>query len=243
VAGVVEDFVAAAVRAERAGFNGVELHGAHGYLLCQFLSPELNVRTDDYGGSLENRSRILFEIIAGIRERCRDDLTLAVRLSPERFGLRVDEIVEVFERLVATGDVDMIDLSLWDVYKYPEAAAADGLIDDATDDDSAGIDRPARLIDTFASIPRHGVALGVAGKIRTAADVAWVLEQGTEGVDIAVVGRSAILHHDFPQRCLRDADFEPRTLPAQADDLRAEGLSDTFITYMRNWPGFVADPA
>lgn len=233
VAGVIEDFVAAAVRAERAGFSGVELHGAHGYLLCQFLSPELNRRTDDYGGGLENRSRIIFEIIAGIRERCGDDLTLAVRLSPERFGLRLDEIVEVFEGLVATGQVDMIDLSLWDVYKRPEVAADDPVADH----------EPARLIETFASIPRGGVALGVAGKIRTAADVAWVLEQGTEGVDIAIVGRAAILHHDFPQRCLRDPDFEPRPLPVAHDDLRAEGLSDTFVTYMRNWPGFVAEPS
>ncbi len=237
VAGVIDDFVSAAVRAEAAGFSGVELHGAHGYLLCQFLSPELNRRRDDYGGSLENRSRILFEIIARIRERCSDGFSLAVRLSPERFGMRVDEIVKVVERLVATGDVDMIDLSLWDVYKRPEAASADDV------GDTADAGEPARLIETFASIPRRGVRLAVAGKIRTAADVAWVLDQGTEGVDIAVIGRAAILHHDFPQQCLRDPDFEQRALPASEDHLRDEGLSDGFITYMRNWPGFVAEPA
>jgi 2,4-dienoyl-CoA reductase-like NADH-dependent reductase (Old Yellow Enzyme family) len=243
VADVIEDFVAAAVRAERAGFSGVEIHGAHGYLLCQFLSPDLNRRGDDYGGSLENRSRIIFEIIAGIRERCSDDLTLAVRLSPERFGMRVDEVVEVFERLVATGDVDMIDMSLWDVRKLPVAAETDRQSVANGDDSIDEVDQPTPLIETFASIPRHGVALGVAGKIRSAADVAWVLEQGTEGVDIAIVGRSAILHHDFPQRCLRDPDFVPRTLPVSEEDLRAEGLSDPFVEYMRNWPRFVADPA
>ena len=56
---LVEDFVAAAVRAERAGFDGVEIHGAHGYVVSQFLSPEINRRTDAYGGSLENRARLL----------------------------------------------------------------------------------------------------------------------------------------------------------------------------------------
>jgi 2,4-dienoyl-CoA reductase-like NADH-dependent reductase (Old Yellow Enzyme family) len=66
-----EDFIAAAQRAEKAGFDGVELHGAHGYIICQFLSPEINRRADRYGGSLENRSRILFDIVEGIRQRCR----------------------------------------------------------------------------------------------------------------------------------------------------------------------------
>jgi 2,4-dienoyl-CoA reductase-like NADH-dependent reductase (Old Yellow Enzyme family) len=75
-----EDFIAAAVRAERAGFDGVELHGAHGYVLCQFLSAETNRRNDRYGGSLENRSRLLFDIVAGVRAKCRSDFTVGVRL-------------------------------------------------------------------------------------------------------------------------------------------------------------------
>jgi len=229
VSQVVADFVAAAVRADRAGFSGVELHGAHGYLICQFLSAETNRRTDAYGGSLENRARILFEIIDGIDSSCSDDLTVAVRLSPERFGIALAEAVEVFERLVACGRVDLIDMSLWDVRKPPEPAA------DIVSDQRG-------LIEIFASIPRGDVRLGVAGKIRTPADVSWVLDQGTYGVDIAVLGRAAILNHDFPQRCAIDPGFVPRPTPASEDDLRGEGLSDAFIGYMRNWRGFVAEP-
>ncbi|MEO1435979.1 MAG: NADH:flavin oxidoreductase, partial [Bacteroidota bacterium] len=64
------DFIAAAVRAQACGYDGVELHGAHGYILCQFISQKYNRRTDEYGGSLENRSRLLFEIVDGVRAAC-----------------------------------------------------------------------------------------------------------------------------------------------------------------------------
>ncbi|MGA9574469.1 MAG: NADH:flavin oxidoreductase, partial [Lysobacterales bacterium] len=74
-----EDFLLAAERAERAGFDGVELHGAHGYILCQFLSPTINQRSDDYGGPLQNRSRIIFELVDGVRARCRPGFLLGVR--------------------------------------------------------------------------------------------------------------------------------------------------------------------
>ncbi|NDG66268.1 MAG: NADH:flavin oxidoreductase, partial [Actinobacteria bacterium] len=111
---VIEDFIAAAVRCDNAGFDGVELHGAHGYLICQFLSSELNMRTDEFGGSLENRARVLMNIIDGIYTRCRTDFTVAVRLSPERFGMKVAEICEVYSWLVASKKVDIIDMSLWD---------------------------------------------------------------------------------------------------------------------------------
>ena len=90
-----EDFIAAAVRAKKSGYQGVEIHGAHGYILSQFLSSEINRRQDEYGGSNENRSRIIFEIVEGIRNNCGKDFVLGVRLSPEGFGLKLGEIKEV----------------------------------------------------------------------------------------------------------------------------------------------------
>jgi len=218
---VVADFVAAAVRAERAGFHGVELHGAHGYLICQFLSAELNHRTDEYGGSLENRSRLLFEIIDGIRAACGEGLALAVRLSPERFGMRVAEIVEVYGRLVASGKLDLIDMSLWDYERVVDEPGFEG----------------RRLIDIFAELTRGDVRLGVAGKIHDPADVLRVLEAG---VDIPVLGRVAILHHDYP-RLLGTEGFVPRRPPATPESLHAEGVSPTFVNYLRSsFRGFVA---
>jgi len=223
VEAVVADFVAAAGRAQRAGFHGVELHGAHGYLICQFLSSELNQRTDRYGGSLENRSRVLFDIVDGIRAECGDDLALAVRLSPERFGMQLDEIREVYARLVDGGLVDMIDMSLWDVDKHPFEEAHQG----------------STLTEIFAELPRGDVRLGVAGKIHTPADVQRVLDRG---VDIAVLGRVAIMHHDYPHLLAADARFVPRTAPVTRSVLATEGLSAPFIEYMAtSFKGFVAD--
>lgn len=221
---VVEDFVTAAERCEQAGYDGVELHGAHGYLLCEFLSSELNQRTDQYGGSLENRSRILFEIIEQIRARGAPNFALAVRLSPERFGMRLAEIIEVYARLVETGAVDLIDMSLWDVHKIPTEHA------ESTD--------TRTLSEIFSALPRGGVRLAVAGKIHDPADAQMVLDAG---VDIAALGRVAILHHDYPRLLSADAGFTPRRIPVSTEVLRAEGLSDTFVGYMGNWRGFVAE--
>jgi 2,4-dienoyl-CoA reductase-like NADH-dependent reductase (Old Yellow Enzyme family) len=219
---VVEDFVAAAVRAERAGFHGVELHGAHGYLLCQFLSAETNRREDDWGGSLEGRARILFEIVRGIRARCGADFLLGVRLSPERFGMELGEVLEVAQRLIDTGDVDFLDLSLWDCFKEPELPAYQG----------------RSLLSWFMDLERRAVKLGPAGKIRTAADAQRVLDAGA---DFVVLGRAAILHHDYPARLAADLAFLPAELPVTAAWLEREGLSPPFVNYMRNWKGFVAD--
>ena len=80
---LVGQFIDGAVRVQKAGCDGVELHCAHGYLLQQFLSPYTNQRTDEYGGSFENRLRIVCEIIAGIREKCGVDFPIGVRLTVE----------------------------------------------------------------------------------------------------------------------------------------------------------------
>ena len=219
---LTDDFIEAAERCARAGFHGVELHGAHGYMICQFLSSELNRRTDRYGGSLENRSRLLFDVVDGIRARCGDDFHIGVRLSPERFGMVVDEIIEVYGRLVDGGKVDMIDMSLWDCFARPK--------------DPAHADR--RLVDVFAALPRGAVRLAVAGKLYGGDDVARAVEAG---VDIVALGRAAILHHDFPRVVASDPHATMRALPVSADVLRTEGLSEGFVGYMRSWPGFVGD--
>jgi 2,4-dienoyl-CoA reductase-like NADH-dependent reductase (Old Yellow Enzyme family) len=217
---LTEDFIAAAVRAERAGFDGVEVHGAHGYVICQFLSAEINQRTDRYGGSPENRARILFDVVSGIRARCRRDFIVGVRLSPERFGLKLADIRVVAQRLMSEGLIDLLDMSLWDVSKEPLEEEFRG----------------RSLLSYFNDLDRGQVRLGAAGKIMSGADAARCLEAGA---DVAVVGRGAILHHDFPIRVQGDAAFEAIPLPVTEDYLRSEGLGTAFIKYMGNWKGFV----
>jgi 2,4-dienoyl-CoA reductase-like NADH-dependent reductase (Old Yellow Enzyme family) len=217
---LVDDFVAAAVRAERAGFDGVELHGAHGYILCQFFSAETNRREDEYGGSVANRYRILFEIIEGVRRRCREDFILGVRLSPERYGLRLSEVVEVAQQLMIDERLDFLDMSLWDVFKEPEEVEHRG----------------RTLMSYFTELERGDTRLGVAGKIRTPQDADTVM---AAGVDWIMLGRAAILQHDFPNRYRADPTFEPVELPVTREYLNDEGVSERFVAYLSRRPGFV----
>jgi 2,4-dienoyl-CoA reductase-like NADH-dependent reductase (Old Yellow Enzyme family) len=218
---LTEDFIAAAVRAEQAGFDGVELHGAHGYILCAFQSPETNRRTDRYGGSAENRARIVFDIINGVRERTRPDFQLGLRLSPERFGLRFAEQVALAGRMLVSGDLDYLDMSLWDAFKPPVEEAETG--------------RP--LIDWFAELPRSATRLGAAGKIMKPESARRLV---AAGADFAILGRAAVLHHDYPRRYAADPAFAPISIPVSRDYLAREGLSPKFVEYMNNWKGFVA---
>lgn len=110
---VVAAFRAAAERANRAGFDVVEIHAAHGYLLHEFLSPLSNKRTDNYGGSLENRARLLMEVTDAVRGAWPMDLPLFVRISASDWvegGWTIDESVEVARMLKERG-VDLIDCS------------------------------------------------------------------------------------------------------------------------------------
>jgi len=110
---IVAAFVAAARRAVDAGFELIEIHGAHGYLLHEFLSPLSNHREDDYGGSLANRARILIEVVEAVREEIGDQIGLLVRLSAVDWvdeGLSIDDTVQVVEWLGSYG-VDLIDVS------------------------------------------------------------------------------------------------------------------------------------
>ena len=219
-----EDFIVAAERAEKAGFDGAEIHGAHGYILCQFLSPTINQRSDEYGGSLENRARIIFDIIDGIRKRCSSGFLLGVRLSPERFDMKLGEVQEVARRLMSEGNIDFLDMSLWDSFKEPVEEEFQG----------------KTLLSYFTDLDRGQVRLGTAGKINTPDDARRCIEAGA---DFVVLGRAAILHHDFPQLMFENPDFEPMTLPVTRNYLKSQGLGEAFINYMSGWKGFVIESA
>lgn len=98
---------------KNAGFDGVEIHNCHGFLLSQFLSPLTNKRSDEYGGSLENRSRLLLEIVKDVREAVGEDFLLLVRLGLDDLlpgGLTLEEGCLIAEKLQEAG-IDMLDIS------------------------------------------------------------------------------------------------------------------------------------
>lgn len=224
VGAVVEDFAAAAARAERAGFDGVEVHGAHGYLLCQFLDPVRNLREDGYGGDYAGRVRIVHEVIAAIRAGTRPDFQVGLRLSPERHGVVLEEMVRLATEVMAAGGLDYLDLSIWDVHKHPHEA-------DPSDE--------RLLIDHFTPLPRGGTRLAVAGAVTGAAEAQWCLDRGA---DIAVVGKGAIADHAFAEHAVNDSAYAPPAFPLSRDHLRGELLSEPFVDYFATgWPHLVRD--
>ncbi len=125
---IVAEFGDAALRVKQAGCDGVELHASHGYLIQQFLSPETNQRTDEYGGNLENRMRFLFEIIDDVRAKCGNDFPLVVRLTVDEMydrigesgrGYGLSEGVKMAKLLEKKG-IDAIDVSsgCYDTFNY-----------------------------------------------------------------------------------------------------------------------------
>ena len=110
---IKDAFVKAALRVKKAGFDGVEIHNCHGFLLTQFLSPLTNLRTDEYGGSLENRSRLLLEITAAVRKAVGEDFLLLVRLGLDDLlpgGTTLEEGCQVAKWLEEAG-IDILDVS------------------------------------------------------------------------------------------------------------------------------------
>ncbi len=217
-----DDFVNAAVRAKKCGYDGVEIHGAHGYILTQFLSPEINKRTDQYGGSLLNRSRLLFEIVEAVRETCGAHFLLGVRLSPERYGMDIEEIKTISQRLIDSDYIDFLDISLWDSFKMPHDEKY----------------QTKTLLEHFNTLDFKHVKWTVAGKISNANDVQSILDSK---VDFVTIGTSAILHHNFPELVINNPNFTPTEIPVTKEQLKKEGLSNTFINYLNRWPDFIKD--
>lgn len=217
----VEDFAAAAARAEQAGIDGIEVHGGHGYLVGQFLDASNNLRDDGYGSDTVGRSRFVKEVVAAIRERTGPDFHVGLRLSVERYGLVLEDMVALVGELMASGTIDILDLSLWDVDKLPAHA----------------LEGSRTLLEHFVDVPRHGTVLGVAGQINSAEDVQRVLDRGA---DLAYIGKAAIADHAFALQAMTDPNYRAPSFPVTREHLRAEKLSEQFITYFAsNWPQLV----
>ncbi len=219
IEGMIQSFTAAALRCQTAGFDGVELHGAHSYLISQFLGTKTNRRTDKWGGNLHARSRFLREIIKSIRAATKDKFLIVVRISPiiESAGINLEDSLQLAQLLCQT-DIDMLHISCWDVFDN---------IDDGN---------PESLTRRFRNVMPANFPLISTGSVWDAKDAQWLMD---EGADIVGVGRVAIAHPDWPKG-LHDIDYQPTRPPFTEKHLRNVGLSPVFVDYMKRWKNFVA---
>lgn len=188
IGSVIADFRATAQRALAAGFQLIELHAAHGYLLHQFLSPLSNQRDDRYGGSFDNRSRIVREVVTAVREVWPAELPLWLRVSAtdwaDEGGWDVEQSVRLAEAVKPLG-VDLIDVS------------SGGLLPHVTIPLAPGYQVP------FAARIRReaGIATGAVGLITTAEQAASIVANGE--ADVVLMARESLRDPYFPRRAAK----------------------------------------
>ena len=179
---VIEDFGVAASRALAAGYQVVEIHAAHGYLMHQFLSPLSNRRTDQYGGSFENRIRLLLEVVEAVRNVWPDNLPLFVRISATDWaegGWNPEESVALCKRLKSSG-VDLIDCSTGGLVPNVKVPVGPGFQVE------------------FAGKIRKGAAIltSAVGLITEPKQAEAILEEGS--ADLILIGRESLREPYFP---------------------------------------------
>ena len=219
---LINDFQSAALRSVEAGFDGIELHGAHGYLISQFLGEKTNLRDDNWGGDISGRSKFLVTIISEIKKVVPESFIVGVRMSPEikELGIYLNDSLKLARILSKTG-IDFIHLSCWDCFK----TSSEHLGDKRT------------LTEWFTQSISNLPTIIITGGIWSTKDANNVIKQGA---DLIGVGRAAIPYPDWGAN-LNYEKYDPPKMPFSKEQLLKAGLSDIFIDYMRNWKGFIKD--
>ena len=199
---VAEEYVSVARRFKQCGFGGVELHGAHGYLITQILSPWSNRRTDDYGGSLENRTRFVREVAEGIRQACGDDFVIGLKMPGDEGiagGIDTDEAARITAVLAKPGLLDYFAYSQGNFTLSLETHAPDMHF------------RRGHFLDIHKKM--RGVAAGVSvmaiGRIATPAEAEAAIADGAG--DLVGLTRALIADADWPAKARegRAGDIRP----------------------------------
>ena len=200
---LIEAVARAAKRAQEAGFDGVQFHGAHGYLASKFLSPHFNTRTDEYGGSLENRARFLLEAIAAMRKSVGPDYPIWVKLNCADFmkdgSLTFEESKQVMTWLAEEG-VDAIEVSGGNTSSLPRKGPIRAI--KRTKEPMYFKNYAAEA----ASLLKGKIDIGVVGGFRSAEE----MEQALSETDLAFISMSRpfLRQPDLPKRW-REGDTEP----------------------------------
>lgn len=198
---VIEKFVKAAVLAKEAGFHGVQLHGAHGYLISQFLSPRHNQRQDKWGGSLENRMRFVTSIYQAIRKKLGSDFPIGIKLNSADFskgGFSEEDSMRVVQKLGDIG-IDLIEISGG---TYEQTAMADGI----KQKDST-IKREAYFLEYAESARKlTNAPIVVTGGFRSTKGMNAALASGA--TDLIGVARPLAIEPDLPNKAISDENYK-----------------------------------
>ncbi|MFZ4455327.1 MAG: NADH:flavin oxidoreductase/NADH oxidase [Bacteroidales bacterium] len=181
IADIVGQFKDASVRVHKAGFKAIEIHSAHGYLLHEFLSPLTNLRSDEYGGSFENRSRFLLEVVKAVQTVWPSDLPLLVRLSATDWtagGWDVAEFVQLCS-LLKDSSVDLIDCSSGGNIFTQQIPLA-----------------PGYQVEFASAVKKIGILTSAVGLITTTEQVSEILRE--EKADLVLLGRELLRNPYFP---------------------------------------------
>lgn len=213
--GEIEDIISrfgiCAAAVKEAGFTGVQVHAAHGYLLSQFLSPRSNRRTDEFGGALANRARPLLAIIEEIRSTVGPDYPISVKLNSADFqkgGFAFEDSLQVAKWLEAAS-VDLIEIS-GGTYEQPKLLGIDGMEEEENQNIPAStLMREAYFVD-FAMAMRKElkIPLMVTGGFRQSIAMKQAIESG--GADVIGLGRPMCVMTDAPNQLLNGIDKLPR---------------------------------
>lgn len=199
VSDVVKDFINAARRAQDAGFDVVEIHAAHGYLIHQFLSPLTNTRTDIYGGSLENRARMLLEIVEGIRAEVGEGMPILVRFSATDYveGGWDEEQTSIVAGWCAEVGADLFDISTGGLVAGVKIPIGPGYQVPIAEFVANRVDEP----------------VAVVGQITTGEQAEEILQRGN--VDVIMIGRAELRDPMWPLRAAHELGVEVDYWPNQ----------------------------
>lgn len=204
IADIVQRFAVAARACKEAGFTGVQVHAAHGYLLSSFLSPRSNLRTDEYGGSLENRARALLETVAAVRSAVGSNFPVSVKLNSadfQRGGFAFEDSIQVAKWL-GEARIDLLEIS-GGTYEQPRLLGIEGM-EEAEEQKVAAstMAREAYFVDFAMAMQKEvTIPLLVTGGFRSLAGMNQALDSGA--ADVIGLGRPLCPMPDAPAQLLK----------------------------------------
>ncbi|HUT79985.1 MAG TPA: FAD-dependent oxidoreductase [Candidatus Bathyarchaeia archaeon] len=201
---LVENYAKACLRIKKAGFDGVEIHAGHGYLLNQFFSPIYNNRTDEYGGSLENRARLAIEVLQAVRQKCGELFIICFRINCDDYiegGLKVDDMAKIAVMLEDAG-VDLLNVTagVFDSPYYP-------IVPYMNQPKGVYADKAAIIKKAVKKVP-----ISIVGRINTPQIAEDILQSGK--ADLVTMGRAIIADPFLPEKLTKNNFEQIRICPA-----------------------------